>query len=84
MSAQVSIVQGIIKSALAIPASALREQGPDGRFLVRVVGTKGGEPEERRVRIGINNHNYAQVLDGLQEGDEVVLSDLPTANGSAS
>ena len=84
MSAQVSIVQGIIKNALAIPASALREQGPDGRFLVRVVGTKGGEPEERRVRIGVNNHNFAQVLDGLKEGDEVVLSDLPTANGPAS
>src|SRR5208283_3125754 len=84
MSAQVSIVQGVIKNALAIPASALREQGPDGRFLVRVVGVKGGEPEERRIRIGVNNHNFAQVIDGLKEGDEVILGDLPGANGPGS
>jgi len=84
MSAQVSIVKGVVKNALAIPAGALREQGSDGRFLVRVVGAKGGEPEERRVRIGVNNRSFAQVLDGLKEGDEVVLGDPPTAIGSAS
>ncbi|ARN80764.1 efflux RND transporter periplasmic adaptor subunit [Methylocystis bryophila] len=84
MSAQVSIVQGVVKNALAIPYSALREQGPDGRFLVRVVGAKGKEPEERRVRVGVNNRSFAQVLDGLKEGEEVILGDLPTAGGSAT
>ena len=84
MSAQVSIVQGVVKNALAIPAGALREQGPDGRFLVRIVSAAGGEPQERRVRIGVNNHTYAQVLEGLKEGDEVIVGDLPTANGPAS
>ena len=84
MSAQVSIVQGAIKNALTVPSGALREQGPDGRFLVRVVGAKGKEPEERRVRIGVNNRNFAQVLEGLKEGEEVILGDLPTANGPAS
>jgi macrolide-specific efflux system membrane fusion protein len=84
MSAQVSIVQGVVKNALVIPSSALREQGPDGRFLVRVVGAKAREPEDRRVRIGVNNHSFAQILDGLKEGEEVVLGDLPAANGPAS
>jgi len=84
MSAQVSIVQGVVKNALAIPADALRDQGPDGRFLVRVVGGKGREPEERRVRIGVNNRRFAQVLDGLKEGEEVILGESPTVNGSAS
>jgi len=84
MSAQVSIVQGVVKNALAIPSGALREQGPDGRFLVRVVGAKGKEPEERRVRIGVNNRSFAQVLDGLKEGEEVVLGELPTLKGPSS
>jgi macrolide-specific efflux system membrane fusion protein len=84
MSAQVSIVQGVVKNAVAIPSSALREQGSDGRFLVRVVGAKGREPEERRVRIGVNNHSFAQVIDGLKEGEEVILGDLPAANGPGS
>jgi len=79
MSAQVSIVQGVVKNALAIPSGALREQGPDGRFLVRVIGPKG--PEERRVRIGVNNRNFAQALDGLKEGEEVVLGEPSPVKG---
>lgn len=82
MSAQVSIVQGVVKNALALPSGALREQGPDGRFLVRVVGPKG--PEERRVRIGVNNRSFAQALEGLKEGDEVILGDSPATNGPGS
>ena len=84
MSAQVSIVQGLVKNALAIPSGALREQGPDGRFLVRVVGAKGKEPEERRVRIGVNNRSFAQVLEGLKEGEEVILGEQRAASGPAS
>jgi len=82
MSAQVSIVQGVVKNALAIPSGALGEQGPDGRFLVRVVGPKG--PEERRIRIGVNNRSFAQVLEGLKEGEEVILGEPPTAQGPSA
>ena len=82
MSAQVSIVQGVVKNVLAVPSGALREQGPDGRFLVRIVGSKG--PEERRVRIGVNNRSFAQVLEGLKEGEEVILEETPTSKGPSA
>ena len=84
MSAQVLIVQGVVKNALAIPSNALREQGPDGRFLVRVVGARRGEPEERRIRIGVNNHKFAQVLEGLKEGEEVILGEPSAAQGPSA
>ena len=84
MSAQVLIVQGVVKNALAISSNALREQGPDGRFLVRVVGARRGEPEERRIRIGVNNHRFAQVLEGLKEGEEVILGEPSAAQGPSA
>lgn len=73
MTAQVSIVLQSARRALCIPASALGDPDPDGSCLVRVL--VGGQPQARRVRIGINNHIQAQVLDGLGEGDLVLVGD---------
>jgi macrolide-specific efflux system membrane fusion protein len=42
--------------------------------MVQIVG-KDGQPEPRRVRIGINNGASAQVLEGLQESDRVVVGE---------
>lgn len=74
MTAQVSITLGVTRDALTIPSSALRDQGLDGRYALRVVDAKGGV-ESRQVRIGVNNHVRAEILDGLKEGEDVVLSD---------
>ena len=80
MTAQVSIVLREAKQALCIPASALGDKGKDGRYAVTVLRNKVAET--CNVRIGINNNVYVQVLDGLQEGDKVVIGDsssLPAA-----
>jgi macrolide-specific efflux system membrane fusion protein len=74
MTAQVAITLGVTPRALTLPSSALREQGLDGRYALRVVDAKG-RVETRQVRIGVNNHVSAEVLEGLSEGDEVALSD---------
>jgi macrolide-specific efflux system membrane fusion protein len=73
MTAQVSIILNEAKQALCIPASALGEKGKDGRYAVRVV--RDDRPETRKVRIGINNNIQAQVLEGLKEGDKVIVGD---------
>ncbi|WP_227819745.1 efflux RND transporter periplasmic adaptor subunit [Aurantiacibacter atlanticus] len=57
------------RDALIVPASALfRDQG---RWAVLAVD--GGEAVLRRVTIGRNNGTQAQVLEGLEEGAQVVL-----------
>jgi macrolide-specific efflux system membrane fusion protein len=83
MTAQVSIVQGVAKGALTIPAGALREQEADGRYALRVLDAKG-RGETRRVRVGVNNHVTAQVLEGLKEGDDVILGDAAPTRGAGS
>ena len=74
MTAQVSIILAESAKALTIPSVALGEKGPDGRYLVRVLD-KQGLPQTRHVRIGLNNKVSAQVLDGLAEGEKVVLGE---------
>jgi len=76
MTAQVTIVLSEAKHALSIPSSALGDRQKGGRYTVRVLRNK--VPEARTIRVGINNGVYAQVLEGLQEGDKVVVGDSAT------
>ena len=80
-------------SAASVAASAPRQgaSGTDaagrGRmYMVRVVkGEKGNETiEERQVRIGLNSRVQAEVLEGLQEGEKVVVGDSSGDKASGS
>ena len=74
MTAQVSIELGDAHDALAIPSAALRNRGADGRYDVRVVEPDGGV-ETKRVLIGLDNFVQAEVLQGLAEGETVVVGE---------
>jgi macrolide-specific efflux system membrane fusion protein len=74
MTAQVSIELGDAHDALAIPSAALRNRGADGRYDVRVVKPDGGV-ETKRVLIGLDNFVQAEVLQGLAEGETVVVGE---------
>ncbi|AHV92100.1 efflux RND transporter periplasmic adaptor subunit [Bordetella holmesii] len=74
MTAQVFVVLGEASQVLQIPSSALGKKDEDGRYWVRVVG-KDGQPQERQIRVGMNNNVMAEVLDGLSEGESVVSAD---------
>lgn len=71
MTAQVFIRIAQAKDALRVPVAALGRSLGDERYLVRVQNENGSE--ERTVRIGINDRQYAQVLEGLQAGERVVI-----------
>ncbi len=73
-TAEVSIVVGAAKGALAIPTVALGEQLSDGRVVVRVLAADG-KPERRPIRIGVSSPALSELLDGLKEGDEVVIGE---------
>jgi HlyD family secretion protein len=44
-----------------------------GQALFRV---RGGEASRRSVKLGITNFERTEILEGLEEGDEVILSDM--------
>jgi membrane fusion protein, macrolide-specific efflux system len=81
MTAQVTITLRVTKSALTIPASVLRDQTADGRYLLRVFD-RDGRIDDRRIRIGVNNHVRAEVLEGLKEGEKIIVAQEPPSSGS--
>jgi membrane fusion protein, macrolide-specific efflux system len=80
ITAQVSITLGVSRGALTIPTSLLHDQLPDGRYSLRVLRASG-QVEDRQIRVGVNNHLRVEVLEGLKEGEEVVIGDLSTSPG---
>jgi macrolide-specific efflux system membrane fusion protein len=89
MTAQATIVLDKVKDQLLVPSAALGPKRKDGRQAVRVVSEAAasagkGLPQERLVRIGLNNRVQAQVLEGLKAGERVVTSEAPTPAGAAS
>jgi len=78
MTAQVRIVLDTAKAALTVPVAALGPRNADGSFPVRVLDAKG-KANTRQVKTGINNNVKVQILDGLAEGDKVVIGDASPA-----
>lgn len=76
MTAQVSIVLHETRQALCIPSSALGEKQADGTYSVRIL--TNGKPERRKIKIGISNKIQVQVLEGLREGETVIIGDSST------
>lgn len=74
MTTEVSIVLDSVKDAPSIPVSALGTTTRDGHYVVQVLGA-GGEIEPRRIRIGLEDSINAQVVEGLQTGEKIVLGD---------
>lgn len=79
MTAQVSIHAEESEQALTIPIMALSDRPRDGMYTVSVLNSNG-KLERRRVRVGLQNQNLAEIIEGLAEGDQVVISQ---ADGSS-
>ncbi|MRR55192.1 MAG: efflux RND transporter periplasmic adaptor subunit [Deltaproteobacteria bacterium] len=83
MTTQVTVVLNQAKQVLCIPVSALGEKQKDGKTTVRVL--VGEQAETRTIRTGMSNNVQIQVLDGLGEGEKVIISDsssLPKTDSS--
>jgi HlyD family secretion protein len=57
-------------NALTVPNIALENNGDTSTIAVRI----GGHVEERKVRLGVRGPSRSEVLEGLQAGDDIVLS----------
>ena len=68
-SANIEVVLDVHADALRVPTAALLEGGK-----VLVYNADKGILEERRVKAGIANWEYTEVLDGLTAGDRIAVS----------
>jgi len=69
MHAEVEIAAEVYKDRLLVPQEAVLVRG--GRKLVFVV--EGGQAKWRYIEVGLENENFAEVLDGVKEGDKVIV-----------
>ncbi|WP_157570684.1 efflux RND transporter periplasmic adaptor subunit [Microtetraspora malaysiensis] len=78
-TAYVSVTTGAAENAVYVPARAV-ETGPGGTATVTV--RVGGEDVRRQVRTGVEGDQYVQIVEGLGEGDEVVVPDGTAGAGT--
>jgi macrolide-specific efflux system membrane fusion protein len=73
MTAQVFFVLGSAKDVPVVPMAALRPapRGGDDAYIARV--QNGDSIENRRVKIGLSNRQLAEVKEGLNVGERVVV-----------
>ena len=71
MFAQVELPVGAKAPVLAIPESSVIDSGTRRIVLVQL---KEGRFEPREVKLGSRADNYVQVLDGVREGEQVVVA----------
>lgn len=72
MTAQVFIQIARASNVLRVPVAALGQALDGDRYTITTV--EDGNTQSRTIRIGINDRQYAEVLEGLQAGDQVVLA----------
>ena len=84
MTADARIVVRTVKNALLVPVWALIQQGTH----TEVVVLHDGQPHSVLVKVGLVNSHWAQILSGLQVGDQVVTGmaaqSLPAGTTSGS
>jgi macrolide-specific efflux system membrane fusion protein len=83
MTAQVFIVLAQAKGVLLIPCAAIGSAGEGAEVKVQVLNADG-KLEPRTIRIGIKSELFAEVKEGLQEKDRVVIRGLAPKGAAKS
>ncbi|MFH1085688.1 MAG: efflux RND transporter periplasmic adaptor subunit, partial [Chloroflexota bacterium] len=79
MLARADVALQTVPDALWVPRGALHVSG--GEWFVRV--WRGGRATDQPVHLGLRDGRRVQVLDGVQEGDQVLLNTVPLGAASA-
>jgi macrolide-specific efflux system membrane fusion protein len=79
MTAQVFFVLGSVKDAVLVPVSALRPHPREkDAYFVRVL--ENGTVRPKRVTVGLQDRNLAEVKSGLNPGEQVVVGAVQRSN----
>lgn len=73
MTANVTIAVAQKDDILLIPIEALQERGRRKMVLVPVSGDSGRQQTMQPVSVGLTNESFAEITEGLEEGDKVLL-----------
>jgi HlyD family secretion protein len=74
-NAMVEVIAARAEDVLLVPSEALRELSP-GQYAVMVM--VDGQPQMRQVEVGVMDYAYAEIISGLEQGDEVSTGMVPT------
>ncbi|MDQ0613299.1 multidrug efflux pump subunit AcrA (membrane-fusion protein) [Microbacterium sp. W4I4] len=69
LPAKLDLALGKVDDALVIPVTAV--QGGAGSGVVWADAGDGAEPEKRTVKLGVNDGETVEILEGLAEGDQI-------------
>jgi len=72
MTAQVTIVLAEAKDVLVLSSGLVSRKDPQGNTVVAVYDPASEQVEPRRIELGLNNNVMAEIVSGLEEGDQVV------------
>ncbi|MCX5997348.1 MAG: efflux RND transporter periplasmic adaptor subunit [Chloroflexi bacterium] len=79
LTSTATITAASAKNVLLVPVSMVLNMR--GGSFVMVENAQTGKPERRKITIGVQNTEYAEVQSGLQEGDKVVaITDRSSVN----
>jgi HlyD family secretion protein len=76
MTADVDIVVASAEDALLVPNRAIEADREAGRYYVQRQNA-GGSVERLEIQIGLRTESQTQILAGLEEGDRLVLPEVP-------
>lgn len=82
MTADVTILLDRVENVLTLPAAALPTIAPDGTAQVEIYNPANGSRETRTITVGLQNAVSAEIVDGLEEGDQIVASTGSGANAT--
>lgn len=80
MTANADLLTDNLENVLLVPNSAINADRNTGTFTVNLVITDsdGNETyEEKEVTLGLRDGRFTQILDGVEEGDELLVGNLP-------
>lgn len=80
MTARVVIQTGRVENVLMVPNNAVRDR--NGVKTVQIL--RDGNTVQQKVKIGMNNDEYVEITEGLQEGDVVIVSAARTSGQQTS
>ncbi len=80
LTVRVSIIAEGKEDILLVPNVAITSHG--GQSYIRVMTTEG-TIEEQPITTGISNGQYTEIISGIGEGEEVLISTLPASSSAA-
>jgi HlyD family secretion protein len=81
MTADIDMVVGSADDALLVPNRAIEADRQANRYFV-TRKLPDGTLQRLEVRIGLRDESQTQILEGLSEGDVVVLPELPAQSSN--